>query len=55
MRRSKWVGRGILLLLIMTLAALSIEASGFIQFAGYAWVVVLSLSLVLNWDYAAKD
>lgn len=55
MLRSKWTGRVILLLLIMTLAALSLESSGFLQFAGYAWVVVLSLSLVLNWDYAAKD
>lgn len=55
MRRSNWPSRIAVLLLIMTLTALSIEASGFLQFAGYAWAVILGISLVLNWDYATKN
>jgi hypothetical protein len=39
----------------MTLVALSMQASGFLQFAGYAWAILLSLTLALNWDRAAKD
>lgn len=55
MLRSKWAGRITVLLLVMTLVALSLESSGFLQFAGYGWAILLSLTLALNWDRAAKD
>ena len=55
MHRSKWAGRITILLLVMTLVALSIESSGFLQFVGYGWAILLSLALALNWNRATED
>lgn len=55
MLRSKWASRITILLLVMTLVALSLESSGFLQFAGYGWAILLSLTLALNWEREAQD
>ena len=55
MHRSNWAGRITILLLVMTLIALSLESSGFLQFVGYGWAILLSLALALNWNRATEN
>lgn len=51
----KHAGKVLVLLMAGTYIWLAQTATGFIQFLGYLWGILLLVSLVLNWNRATKN